>query len=151
LVILIATLGELCGSLLAFGIGRYGGREIVDRYGKYLLVTTADVDRAEQFFARHGAPVVVFGRLVPVIRSFVSFGPGLARMSIRRFSICSALGCAIWCSTLACIGFALGRSWHQVLREFRYAGYVAIALVIGLGLFALGRRINALRAERAVG
>jgi membrane protein DedA with SNARE-associated domain len=82
LVILVATLGEVCGSLLSYGIGRYGGRELVDRFGKYLLVTKYDLDRAERFFARHGGPTVVFGRLIPVIRSFVSLGPGLADVTV---------------------------------------------------------------------
>jgi membrane protein DedA with SNARE-associated domain len=151
LVIAVATLGELCGSLLGYAVGRFGGREFVERFGKYLLVTRSDLDRAEHFFARHGGPIVVFGRLIPVIRSFVSFGPGIAEMPVVRFAGFSALGCAIWCSALAGAGFEFGRSWHYLYREFRYAGYVSLGLFIALVLTVLARRIAAIRRERAIG
>lgn len=151
LVILIATVGELCGSLLGYGIGRYCGREVVERFGKYVLIRRSDVDRASRFFATHGTPIVIFGRLVPVVRSFVSLGPGLVQMPVARFVAASALGCGIWCSALAALGFALGHSWHHIVRNFQYAGYVTLAVVIGLGLVVLARRIMTIRSERALG
>ena len=150
-VIAIATVGELVGSIFGYGIGRYGGRELINRAGRYLLLTRADLDRAEQFFARQGAPVVVVGRLVPGIRSFVSFGPGLAKMPLLRFVGFSAIGCAIWCSTLATLGFTLGHSISHVFREFRYLGYGIIALLVVCGIAVVARRVGAMRAERTIG
>lgn len=147
LVIAVATLGEVIGSILAYGIGRFGGRSLVDRFGKYVLITRSDLDRAERFFALHGGPIVLFCRFVPVIRSFVSFGPGLAEMPAGRFIAFTALGCAMWCSSLAGLGFAFGRSWHHVFGEFRDGGYVMLALVVALGLGALALRIAAIRKE----
>jgi membrane protein DedA with SNARE-associated domain len=151
IVIAVATVGELCGSLLGYGIGRYGGRELVRRFGKYVLITGADLDRAERFFRRHGAPVVLFGRLIPVVRSFVSIGPGIAEMPVARFAGFSAIGCAVWCAALATLGFEFGRSIHRLFTEYGYVGYGTLVLIVGFGLTIVVRRFGAIRRERLVG
>ncbi len=84
-VILVAALGEVLGSFAGYAIGYFGGRPAVDRFGKYVLLTHKDLDRAESWFAKRGEPVVLFGRFVPLLRSFVSFVAGLAEMSIGKF------------------------------------------------------------------
>jgi membrane protein DedA with SNARE-associated domain len=85
IVIVLATLGELSGSMAGYLIGAYGGRPLVDRFGKYLLLTHKDLDRAEAWFDRHGEPLVLFGRFIPLLRSFVSFAAGLGEMAIAKF------------------------------------------------------------------
>ena len=84
LVIIVATLGEVLGSLAGYSIGRFGGRPLVDKVGKYVLLTHKDLDRAEAWFARRGEPVVLFGRFIPLLRSFVSFAAGLGEMALRQ-------------------------------------------------------------------
>src|SRR5271165_2337061 len=137
LVIVLAILGELLGSLAGYAIGRYGGRPLVDRFGKYLLLTHRDLDRADAWFARRGEPVVLFGRFIPLLRSFVSFAAGLGEMPLPKFTIFTVIGCAIWCTALCTLGYSLGSSYEHVLKAFSDAGYVigvlaviAVAIVI---------------------
>ncbi len=103
-VIVVATLAELLGSGAGYGIGRYGGRTLVDRLGKYVLLTHKDLDRAEAWFTRRGEPFVLFGRFIPLLRSFVSFAAGLGEMALAKFSVFTVIGCAIWCTALGLVG-----------------------------------------------
>ena len=107
-VIVVAAAAEILGSLAGYLIGRFGGRPLVDRFGRYVLLTHKDLDRAEAWFDRHGEPVVLFGRFIPLLRSFVSFVAGLAEMSIGKFVVFTAIGCTIWCSVQASVGYGLG-------------------------------------------
>jgi len=147
-VILVAVGGELVGSLVGYAIGIFGGRPLVDRLGKYVLLTHRDLDRAERWFARRGDPFVLFGRLIPLLRSFVSVAAGLGEMAIIRFLIYTILGSAIFCATLISIGYALGSSWHHVVKDFSYAGYVAAVLAVVVVAAAIYHRVRTLRAER---
>jgi membrane protein DedA with SNARE-associated domain len=129
-VIIVAVLGELLGSAAGYSIGRFGGRPLVDRVGKYVLLTHKDLDRAEAWFARRGEPFVLFGRFIPLIRSFVSFAAGLGEMALATFSVFTLIGCAIWCTALCSLGYSLGSSYNHVLKAFSYAGYVLGALAV---------------------
>ena len=147
LVIVIATLAEMLGSLVGYLIGFYGGRPLFDRFGKWALLTHRDLDRAEAWFAHHGDRIVVFGRLIPLLRSTVSFGAGLGEMAIGKFVIFSVLGCAIWCTTQASIGFAVGSSYLHIAKVFSFAGYaLAVAAVIALAVFFV-HRVRVVRRE----
>ena len=150
-LIVVATAAELLGSLAGYLIGYYGGRPLVDRFGRYVLLTHKDLDRAEAWFARHGDPLVLFGRFIPLLRSFVSFAAGLGEMAIGQFVAFTLIGCALWCTALASLGDSLGSSYEHVLKGFTYAGYVAAALfvvVLGLGFL---HRIRVVRHERGDG
>jgi membrane protein DedA with SNARE-associated domain len=148
IVIVLATLGELSGSVAGYLIGAYGGRPLVDRFGKYLLLTHKDLDRAEAWFDRHGEPLVLFGRFIPLLRSFVSFAAGLGEMAIAKFLAFTVIGCAIWCTALASLGFALGSSYNRALKAFSFAGYgLAAAAVIAVAVIFL-HRFRAVRQER---
>jgi membrane protein DedA with SNARE-associated domain len=148
LVIILATVGEVAGSVAGYLIGFYGGRPLVDRFGKYVLLTHRDLDRAEVWFARHGEPLVLFGRFVPLLRSFVSFAAGLGEMAIGKFLVFTVVGCAIWCTALASTGYALGSSYNHVLKAFSYAGYVLAVLAV---LAVVGLFIHRLRVVREEG
>jgi membrane protein DedA with SNARE-associated domain len=150
LVILVATLGELTGSTIGYAIGRFGGRSLIDRVGKYVLLTRKDLDRAEAWFARRGESVVFFGRFVPLVRSFVSIAAGIGEMAVAKFLVFTLAACALWCGLLAGIGFALGSSWHRIITDFSYVGYLAAALVIVVALSFIVHRLRQLRLERAV-
>src|ERR1700722_9011048 len=130
LVILVAASAEILGSLAGYAIGKYGGRPLVDKVGKYVLLTHKDLDRAEAWFARRGEPLVLFGRFVPLLRSFVSLAAGLAEMALGKFVAFTVIGCAIWCTALASLGYALGSTYNHVLKGFTDAGYAFAALAV---------------------
>ena len=153
LVILVALVGELIGSAAGYAIGFYGGRPLVDRVGKYVLLTHKDLDRAERWFDGRGESVVFFGRLIPLIRSFISLAAGLAEMKIGKYAVLTVLACGIWCAALASIGYSLGSSWHHIVQGFHYAGYIAGALAVIAIVAVFLHRVRAVRAQgaRAVG
>jgi membrane protein DedA with SNARE-associated domain len=149
LVIVLATLAEVLGSLAGYLIGYYGGRPLVNKLGKYVLLTHRDLDRAEAWFARRGEPVVLFGRFIPLLRSFVSFAAGLGEMAMGKFVTFTVIGCAVWCTILTSVGYGLGSSYHRVLKDFSYAGYVAAVLVVVAVAVLFVHRLRVMRLERA--
>jgi membrane protein DedA with SNARE-associated domain len=150
-VILLATAGEVIGSLAGYLIGMYGGRPLVDKAGKYVLLTHKDLDRAEQWFARRGEPLVFFGRFVPLLRSFVSLAAGLGEMALGKFLAFTVVGVAIWCTVLTLVGKSLGGTYQHVVHNFSDAGYIIAALAVLAVAFLLYHRIRAVRAERQAG
>lgn len=150
MVIVVAVVGELAGSTAGYAIGRFGGRPLVDRLGRYILLTHRDLDRAEAWFARRGEPFVFFGRLVPLMRSFVSLAAGLGEMTIGKFWVFTVAGSAVFTAALSGLGYSLGASWHQVLKDFNDAGYVAAALAVVVVVAVFVHRLGQVRAERAL-
>jgi membrane protein DedA with SNARE-associated domain len=148
-VIVVAILGDLAGSLAGYAVGRYGGRPLVDRLGKYILLTHRDLDRAEAWFARRGDPFVLVGRFIPLLRSWVSLAAGLGEMAMGKFVLFTVIGLAIYDTALCSVGYALGASWHSVIKAFSYAGYVAAALLVVAVVVVLVHRIRVYRAEQA--
>jgi membrane protein DedA with SNARE-associated domain len=150
-VILVALAGEVLGSLFGYGIGRYGGRPLVDRVGKVVLLTHRDLDRAEAWFARRGEPLVLFGRFVPLLRSFVSLAAGLGEMAITKFVVFTTIGCGLWVTALTLLGDSLGSTYNNVYKKFTDVGYVlaALAVVAVIGIFI--HRVRVVRAERQAG
>jgi membrane protein DedA with SNARE-associated domain len=147
-VIILGALGELLGSFAGYSIGRFGGRALVDRVGKYVLLTHKDLDRADEWFARRGEPFVFFGRFIPLLRSFVSFAAGLGEMALAKFTAYTAVAVVIWCTALVSLGYSLGTSYKHVLNAFSYAGYVVgILAVIAVAVVFL-HRWRAYRVER---
>jgi membrane protein DedA with SNARE-associated domain len=150
-VMVVALVGEVVGSLVGYLIGYFGGRPLVDRVGKYVLLTHKDLDRAEAWFARRGEPVVLFGRFVPLLRSFVSLAAGLGEMALAKFTVFTVIGCAIWCAALASLGYSLGSSYNHVLKAFSYAGYVVGLLVVVAVVILFLHRVRVVRSERGAG
>ncbi len=146
-VIVVATLAEVLGSLAGYLIGYFGGRALVDRVGKYVLLTHRDLDRADAWFARRGEPFVLFGRFIPLLRSFVSFAAGLGEMAMAKFIVFTLIGCAIWCTALVSLGYSLGSSYNHVLKAFSAAGYIAAALVIIAVIVLFLHRLRVVREE----
>jgi membrane protein DedA with SNARE-associated domain len=134
LVTIFGTLGATLGALIAYAIGWYGGRPIIERWGRYLGITPDDLDRADDFFARHGDAAAFFGRMVPVIRSLVSFAAGVAHMRLGRFIVFTFLGSLPWTLLLVVAGMVMGSNWEEIggiLKRFEYL-VVAILAVIAL-------------------
>jgi membrane protein DedA with SNARE-associated domain len=148
-VALVGTLGNLVGSWLAYGAGAVGGRPLVDRFGRYLLIMPHEVDRAHEWFERRGELTVFVSRLLPVIRTFISLPAGVARMPFGRFTIYTILGCLPWTFALAWLGYLLGENWEKVedfLQPVAWA--IVIALAIGL-VWWVARRYRKVRAAYA--
>jgi len=133
-ITLAGTLGCLAGSLIAYGIGAYGGRPLLERYGKYVLIRKSELDRGEEWFAKHGERAVFISRLLPVVRSVISYPAGIVRMDIKRFSVYTVLGSLPFCFAFAYAGVALGPHWEDIrglLRYFNIAVIVGVVVLIG--------------------
>ncbi|HEU0243013.1 MAG TPA: DedA family protein [Candidatus Limnocylindrales bacterium] len=132
IVVIVATIGNTIGSLVAYAIGAYGGRPFLERYGKYLLIRDHEIEAADHFFAKYGAATVFFGRLLPIVRTFISFPAGVTRMPIGKFIVYSTAGALPWSIALVYAGTVLGANWTQIreaLKPFDLA--IAIAVVLG--------------------
>jgi membrane protein DedA with SNARE-associated domain len=150
----VATAGAIgcnLGSIPAYALGKYGGRPAVERFGKYVLMNMHDLDLAERFFDRFGAAAVFIGRLLPLIRSFIAFPAGMARMRQLRFHIYTFLGSWPWCFALAWIGMKLGERWHsdpRVARVLHSLDAVILAVILaGIGYY-LWHRLRGRGAAR---
>ncbi|MFH1487159.1 MAG: DedA family protein [Chloroflexota bacterium] len=118
---LYGALGCTIGSLAAYWLGAWGGRPIIERFGKYVLMSHHDLEVAERWFEKYGDPAIFFSRLLPVVRTFISFPAGVARMHLFKFLIYTFLGSFPWCLGLAYGGYLLGEHWEQirvVMRPF---------------------------------
>jgi membrane protein DedA with SNARE-associated domain len=133
------TIGYTLGSILGWAIGLYGGRPYLERRGRWLHVTPEKLDRAEAWFERYGDATVFFGRVMPVVRSFISIPAGVAEMPLGRYTVLTFLGTIPWCFGLAGIGLALGSGWERFHEAFRYADYAIIALVVAGVVLVLHR------------
>lgn len=138
-VIVLGVLGNLAGSLIAWGVGWVGGRPALRRWGRFVWLTEAELDRSERWFDRHGEGAVFFGRLLPIVRTFISLPAGVARMAPVRFAVFTLAGCIPWIAALGVAGYELGNQWHSVAHGFTDASYVvAVLVVLAIGAVALG-------------
>jgi membrane protein DedA with SNARE-associated domain len=149
LVIVIGSLAELAGSYVSFAVGRRGGRPLVEAAGRYVLITRADVDRAERFLAGRGSWAVPVGRMLPVVRAFTSVVAGLIEMPAGRFGMLSLIGTVIYAAVLSAIGYGAGSAWHSVGHDVSVAGYfIAALVVVAIAAFVVFR-LRAVRKEAA--
>jgi membrane protein DedA with SNARE-associated domain len=124
------TLGYLVGALIGWAIGRWGGHSLLQRHGRWLHLTPDNLDRAEQWFARHGRAAVFLGRLTPVVRSFISIPAGTLESPLGPYTVLTLAGSAIWCFGFAGAGWALGSSYESVHHAFRYVDVLAVAAAV---------------------
>jgi len=146
---LLGTLGNLLGSWIAYWAGAVGGRTLVDRFGRYLLVLPHEVDRAHDWFERRGELAVFVSRLLPVIRTFISLPAGVARMPFWRFTVYTVLGCLPWTFALAWLGSALGENWTAVEDVLRPVAWAIAAVVVVVGVWWVARRYRKVRTAYA--
>ena len=144
------AIGNMIGSWLAYWVGLAGGRPFLNRYGKYFFVSGHDLDQSERFFGRFGDAAVFFGRVLPVIRSFISLPAGIAKMGFWRFTIYSLIGSWIWSYALLWAGLKLGQNQqalHQMMHRFDLA--VGGLLVLAVGFYVWKHLPRAGRASAA--
>ena len=146
-VALVGAGANLVGSWLAYWAGYAGGRPLVDRWGRYLLLRPHEIDRAHAWFDRYGQEAVFFGRLLPVVRTFISLPAGVARMNLWKFSLYTVLGCLPWTFGLAFLGYKLGERWDEVERFLRPVSWLVAALVVTAVGWWAWRRIRYLRTH----
>jgi membrane protein DedA with SNARE-associated domain len=136
IVVVVATIGNTLGSLIAYAIGAWGGRPFLERYGKYLLIRPHEIELADHFFQRYGAATAFFSRLLPIVRTFISFPAGVARMPIWTFIIYSTAGAFLWSMLLVFAGMQLGANWVAIRHALQpFDLLIAVTVVAGVLLF----------------
>jgi membrane protein DedA with SNARE-associated domain len=149
-VALAGGVGCALGSLAAYGIGRAGGRPLLLKYGRYILISQADSDRADDLFARHGGAVAFFSRLLPVVRTYISLPAGIAKMDVKRFVAYTLAGSLPWCLALAWVGTKVGEHSSQLASIFHgLDAVIAVALVAAV-VWYVRRHLRQDHAARAV-
>lgn len=135
-VVLAATLGNVAGSWASYELGRYGGRPMLARWGKFLLLTPRNVEFAERWFASYGAFAVFFSRLLPIVRTFISFPAGIAKMPRVPFLLLTFAGSLPWNGLLAYIGLLAGENWQALGGYFQALDWIIlILLLVGVGIW----------------
>lgn len=134
--VIAGVVGNTAGSLLSYAVGAYGGRPLVERYGKYVLISAHDIELADRWFARYGEATVFFSRMLPIVRTFISVPAGVARMPLWRFTLFSVLGAIPWVMLLVWGGMALGDNWLELKHSLKGLDYlVAAVLISAVGVF----------------
>ncbi|HEY8438115.1 MAG TPA: DedA family protein [Candidatus Limnocylindrales bacterium] len=136
IVVIVATIGNTIGSLIGYAIGAWGGRPFLERWGRYLLIRPHEIELAERFFDRYGSATAFFSRLLPIVRTFISFPAGVARMPLGRFTAYSTAGAFIWSTVLVYAGTVLGARWEDIRHALQpFDLLVAVAVVALVVLF----------------
>ena len=133
-VIVVSTAAAVLGAGTVYAVGRFGGRPLALRYGHRIHIKPSHVDKAEEWFARRGQPMVLYTRMLPVVRTFISLPAGIARMPWMRFLLLTAIGSAVWNTALAYLGWAFGANWDQLQAQF--ARFTLIVVVLGVVIIA---------------
>jgi membrane protein DedA with SNARE-associated domain len=149
LVIIIGSLAELAGSYASYAVGRVGGKPLVQKLGRYVLVTQGDVDRAERFLAGRGSWAIAVGRMLPFIRAFTSIVAGLVRVPAGRFGVFSLIGTVIYATVLSVIGYEVGHAWGSINHGLTVATYILVAIVVIVIVGFVLYRLRQFRREAA--
>jgi membrane protein DedA with SNARE-associated domain len=139
-IVAAGVLGNLVGSWIAYGVGRGGRLELVERHGRWLHLKPSHVAWADRWFERYGAPAVFFSRMLPIIRTFISLPAGIAKMPFARFTAFTLAGCLPWVLGLALAGQAVGSDWTSLRKGFEYVDYAILALVVAAIVYLIVRR-----------
>jgi membrane protein DedA with SNARE-associated domain len=129
--IAVGALGEVSGGVIAYAVGYYGGRPVLNRYGRVVLLSEEELERGEIWFGKYGDWIVLVTRLLPAIRSFIALPAGVVRMPFWRFLLYGAIGSTIWCTVLVLLGNVLGQHWQSVSSDLRrYDVIIAIVVIV---------------------
>jgi membrane protein DedA with SNARE-associated domain len=139
-IVAAGVLGNLVGSWIAYGVGRAGRVELIERHGRWLHLKPSHIAWADRWFERYGSASILLSRMLPIIRTFISLPAGVARMPFLRFTLLTLAGCIPWVLGLALAGEAVGHNWTSVRKGFEYVDYAVVALVVAAIAFAIFRR-----------
>lgn len=149
LVAVVGALGNLAGSLLAYWVGYKGGRPLVEKYGKYILISKHDLDKAEKWFKKYGKSTVFFTRMLPVVRTFISLPAGISKMPIKTFITYTFLGTLPWSLLLVYIGLKMGENWNTLGVYFHKADLAIGLVILTLLVWYIRRHLKNLKKETA--
>jgi membrane protein DedA with SNARE-associated domain len=141
-VILIGTLGNIIGSFIAYAIGHWGGKRFIDRFGKYVFLSKKHLDSAEKWFDKRGEMTVFISRILPAIRTFISLPAGIARMSLSKFLMYTAIGSVIWSGILTYVGFILGHNWENIQNILHPISYLVVIFVVVIVVYLIVKVIK---------
>lgn len=141
-VSLAGGIGSMLGSWLTYEIGKYGGRPFVEKYGKWVLISKHDLDIADKFFEKYGHLSTFIGRLLPVVRTFISLPAGIARVKLVPFLIYSFIGSVIWTYILAYFGMKLGENWNTLRDKLHGFDMVIVGLIVLFAVYWIYRHIR---------
>lgn len=151
LLIFIGAFANLIGSILAYLIGfilqENLTRKVINKYGKYLLITEEDYNLSLKWFKKYGESIVFFSRLLPIIRTFISLPAGIAKMKLSKFSILTFLGSLIWSTVLVYIGYFLGANWNSIEIYYRQFEYIILGLILLLIFYYLYKKIKKINSQ----
>jgi membrane protein DedA with SNARE-associated domain len=150
LAVAFATVGSVVGALVGYAIGAWGGRPLLDRYGRYVGIGAEDLDRADRWFDRWGSWAVFLGRMVPLVRTFVSYPAGISRMPMGRFLLFSTLGSLPWNLALIVAGFVVGENYEAISAAMKPYEYLIYVVVVVVTVILVGRWWWGKRRARAV-
>lgn len=144
-VVLWGAIGNLIGSIAAYLVGYYGGRPLIEKYGKYLLISFHDLEKTDRWFNKYGQSTVFFSRLLPVVRTFISLPAGISRMDFKKFSFYTLAGSLLWSFVLTYAGVIMGRNWIALEIYFRKFQWVIGGLIVLGAVWWIWRHISNLR------
>jgi membrane protein DedA with SNARE-associated domain len=147
-VILVGLLGTMVGSWVTYAVGRGGRLELLERHGAKLHMGPDQIQRADRWFKRYGEPIVLYGRVIPLIRAFISLPAGIAKMPLGRFTVYSLIGAIPWVAALTLAGYAAGGNWTSVRNGFEYVTYAILVLIVLGIIYAVARRRRGRRRRR---
>ena len=139
---LYGAIGNVLGSVIAYWVGRWGGRPAVERYGRYVLISPHDLDTADRWFARYGNWAVFFSRMLPVVRTFISFPAGVAGANFGAFVIFTFVGALPWCWALAYAGYVTGEHWEQIRSAMRPFDMPIVLALVALAALYVYRHVK---------
>lgn len=139
-VTVAGTIGCLVGSLIAYYIALWGGRPLLERYGRYVLIRKRELDRAHEWFEKHGDITIFVSRLLPIIRTYISFPAGIVKMDVKKFALYTVLGSLPWCLALAYIGVLLGPHWEDIEGLFVYLDILVVVGIAALIVYFIYHR-----------
>jgi membrane protein DedA with SNARE-associated domain len=128
-VVLMGTIGNLVGSLIAYYVGWWGGRPLLEKYGKYILITHNKLNLADEWFEKYGHEAVLISRMLPGLRTFISLPAGITHMNLKKFILYTVIGSLPWCFVLTYIGVLMGPNWTTIESYFHY-----LDILVGIGL-----------------
>jgi membrane protein DedA with SNARE-associated domain len=135
LITIVGAVGCTAGSIISYYVGRKGGRPFIDKYGKYLFIKSSHMELAETWFKKYGDKAVLFSRLLPVVRTFISLPAGIGRYELKKLVMFSFIGSLPWCFALAYVGFSLGPLWKNIIGFFNKLDILIIAAIIMVVLY----------------
>jgi len=144
-VVLWGAIGNLIGSIAAYLVGYYGGRPLIEKYGKYFLISFHDLEKADRWFSKYGQSTVFFSRLLPVVRTFISLPAGISRMDFKKFSFYTLAGCLPWSFALTYAGVIMGENWIALEIYFRKFQWIIGGLIVLGAVWWIWRHISNLK------